>query len=151
MERIKILFVDDEEHILSALRRVLSREDRYHLFFLADASAAVEFVCTEDIDIVVTDHIMPRMSGVDLLAAVRQRAPQALRMLMTGSPDRDIAVRAINEGGIYRLIDKPWGNEALKQVLNDAARAVVAERATRANPGAAVRSFGLSRSERVDK
>jgi putative nucleotidyltransferase with HDIG domain len=60
------------------------------------------------------------MSGVDLLAAVRERQPDLVRMMLTGYTEMDVAVEAINRGEIYRLITKPWNDEELKATLRQA-------------------------------
>jgi putative nucleotidyltransferase with HDIG domain len=60
------------------------------------------------------------MSGVDLLAVVRERHPDLVRMMLTGYTEMNVAVEAINRGEIFRLITKPWNDEELKATLRQA-------------------------------
>jgi adenylate cyclase len=125
---IKILFLDDEQLILSALRRSLRREG-FELFFSSDPFDAVKLVGQEKIDIVVSDHMMPQMTGVEVLALMRRLHSNTIRIMMTGQADRDATIRAINEGHIHRFIEKPWDDAALKAVLHETARAIQVQRA----------------------
>jgi response regulator RpfG family c-di-GMP phosphodiesterase len=63
---------------------------------------------------------MPEMCGVDLLAAVRERCPDMVRMMLTGYTEMKVAVEAINHGEIYRLITKPWNDDELRATLRQA-------------------------------
>jgi putative nucleotidyltransferase with HDIG domain len=73
-----------------------------------------------EVQVVVTDQLMPEMSGVDLLSTVRDRHPDIVRMMLTGYTDMTIAVEAINRGEIFRLMTKPWNDDELKATLRQA-------------------------------
>lgn len=124
---IKILFVDDEQLILSALRRALRREG-FELYFTADPNAAARLVGEHQIDIVVSDYMMPELSGVEVLALVGRLHHNTARIMMTGQADRDATIRAINEGNIQRFIEKPWDDGELKRILHDVARSIQVRR-----------------------
>ena len=113
-----VLFVDDDRHILSALQRVLSR-GAYKVIVTSYASDALEIVDRESPQVVVSDLRMPDASGVELLKTVRERHPDAIRILMTGSPGPE-EVEAERRGEIFRLLSKPWVDEDLKATLRDA-------------------------------
>ena len=125
---IKILFLDDETLILNALRRALRREG-FELFFTTDPFEAVKLVGEQKIDIMVSDHMMPQMTGVEVLALVRRLHGSCIRMMMTGQADRDATIRAINEGNIHRFLEKPWDDAMLKSVLHETARSITVQRA----------------------
>ena len=138
---IKVLFIDDEQLILSALRRTLRREG-FELFFTTDPFEVAKLVGEHRIDIVVSDHMMPQMTGVDVLALVRRLHPHTTRIMMTGQADRDATIRAINEGCIHRFIEKPWDDTMLKNVLHEAERSINVQRANaQPDPAQAVKTF----------
>lgn len=140
---VSILFVDDEEQILRALARTL-RDEGYELSFSTGPLDALALIEGRSFDIVVSDFMMPDMSGVDLLARIRERRPSALRMMMTGQADRQATIRAINEGAVCHYLEKPWTDTDLKAVLRAAARGVGSQRAASAaapDLAAAARAF----------
>jgi len=119
MKQIKIMLVDDEEHMLSALRRSLKR-DGYELVTFTAAEPALEYLEQNPVDIVISDHRMPGMTGIDFLIQVRKLHPEIVRILLTGYADMEVAIRAVNEGKLYRFLTKPWNDDELKSVLQSA-------------------------------
>ena len=114
-----VLFVDDEPNILRALQRILRSEPvTVHVATRPDEALAI--LDAAPVQVVVSDQRMPGASGVDLLAAVRQRHPDIVRLLLTGFTDMTIAVDAINRGQIYRLLTKPWNDDELRATLRQA-------------------------------
>jgi DNA-binding NtrC family response regulator len=105
-EPIRILFVDDEERILRSLALQFRRE--YEVLTESDPRRALQRLKSESVQIIVSDQRMPQMSGAELLAQARQIAPDTLRILLTGYSDLDAAVEALNSGGIFRYLTKPW-------------------------------------------
>jgi putative nucleotidyltransferase with HDIG domain len=114
-----VLFVDDEVNILKALQRLL-RSEPFEVLVASDPTEAFQLVERAQPQVIVTDQRMPEMTGVDFLAAVRDRHTDVVRMMLTGYTDMTIAVEAINRGEIYRLITKPWNDEELKATLRQA-------------------------------
>src|SRR3989442_992244 len=114
-----VLFVDDEVNILKALQRLLRAEDM-NVLCASRASEALELLENHPTQVVVTDQRMPEMAGVDLLAHVRERQPDIVRMMLTGYTEMKVAVDAINRGEIYRLITKPWNDDELRATLRQA-------------------------------
>ncbi len=114
-----VLFVDDEVNILKALQRLL-RTEEMNVLCASRASEALELIEKHPTQVVVTDQRMPEMSGVDLLARVRERQPDIVRMMLTGYTEMKVAVDAINRGEIYRLITKPWNDDELRATLRQA-------------------------------
>ncbi|MCP3983806.1 MAG: response regulator [bacterium] len=114
-----VLFVDDEVNILKALQRLL-RNEGWTVLTANRGSEALALLDQHPAQIVVSDQRMPEMSGVELLSSVRKRHPAIVRMMLTGYTEINVAVDAINQGEIYRLITKPWNDEELKATLRQA-------------------------------
>jgi putative nucleotidyltransferase with HDIG domain len=119
MGRHAVLFVDDEVNILKAVKRLL-RNEPFEVLCAPRPPEALELLDTSPVQVVVSDQRMPEMSGVDFLAAVRERHPDVVRMMLTGYTEMNVAVEAINRGEIFRLITKPWNDEELKATLRQA-------------------------------
>ena len=117
MEHRNILIVDDEEPVRSALRHVLEA-DGYSIVEAEDGPTALELLKTTPIHLVISDHVMPQMSGVDLLKLVRVRHPAVVRIMLTGDKDPETTVRSINESEVYRFIRKPWNNRDLRTIVH---------------------------------
>ena len=115
----RLLLVDDEQSVLSALRR-LFRRDGYEVATAANAAAALAQIARRPPHLIICDQRMPGMSGVELLAQLRRRCPDAVRILLTAYADTDAAVAAINEGRIYRFIHKPWNDDELRATVKEA-------------------------------
>ncbi len=102
----KVLIVDDERAITELLQDVLSTEP-YELLSAGSAEEALELLKREPVDVVVSDEMMPGMSGSEFLSIVRRQYPDTIRMILTGHANLEMAIRAINEGEIYRFFRKP--------------------------------------------
>ena len=102
----KVLFVDDEPRVTDALKRAL-RKEPYEILSAGSAREALLLLGDQPVDVVVSDEQMPGMSGSEFLAVVRHRYPDTIRMILTGHASLEMAIRAINEGEIYRLFKKP--------------------------------------------
>jgi response regulator RpfG family c-di-GMP phosphodiesterase len=110
-----LLVVDDEARILSVLRRALRREG-WRILTAGTPSDALRILDEEPVDAVLTDHKMPRMSGLDLLEAAARRRPAAARLLISGWPD-EISPERMSALGIRALIPKPWDDAELRRIL----------------------------------
>lgn len=126
-EKVRILFIDDEQSVLNALRRSM-RKEGYKIHLTVDVEDALRIIGTEHIDVVVSDHLMPAMTGIEFLAIAARLHPHVVRVMLTGQADVDMAIRAINEGQVNRFLTKPWDDAQLKFVLRDAAREVLLQR-----------------------
>ena len=149
---VSILFVDDEPHILRALERGL-RNEGYELSFSSDPLDALARLAERTFDVVVTDFMMPHLSGVEFLTRVRELRPTALRMLLTGQADRQATIRAINEGAICHYLEKPWIDAELKAALRQVAGSASLQRAAQAaapDLAGALRRFGKPQPRGAD-
>ncbi|CAN1554671.1 COG3437 Response regulator containing a CheY-like receiver domain and an HD-GYP domain [Burkholderiaceae bacterium] len=102
-----VLCVDDEPNILAALRRMLSLNN-FKVLTADSGKTALELLASTPVDVVISDMHMPEMNGAALLAAVKEHHPDAMRILLTGNADTSSAIAAVNQGGIYRYLTKPW-------------------------------------------
>ena len=114
-----ILFVDDEQNILSSLKRLFRREG-YSILTAPGGAEGLELIKENQVSLVISDQRMPQMIGAEFLAKAKEIAPNCMRIMLTGFSDIEAATQAINEGGIYRYVTKPWDDEDLKQVVRDA-------------------------------
>src|SRR4030042_6899699 len=112
-----ILLVDDEENILSALQRLLRREN-YNVITNASPEKALEILKHEPVSLVISDQRMPEMDGTEFLEKAREIQPVAIRIILTGYADINAAMAAINQGKVYRFITKPWNDLDLKTTIS---------------------------------
>ena len=131
-KKARILFVDDEERIVTALRSIF--RINYHVFTATNGGEALEFVQKFQPHVVVSDQRMPEMTGVELLRRVKGVAPNTVRMLLTGYSDLAAIVGSINDGEVFRFISKPWDNQEIQKTLAEAAAIALDLAATAATP-----------------
>ena len=115
----RILIVDDEEIVLVALRETLRREG-YQVVTALDAIRALEILKGGAFSVIITDHQMPQLTGLEFLAQVKQIQPDATRILITAVLSLNTVIDAINKGEIYRFIVKPWLREELLATVRNA-------------------------------
>ncbi|MEW5738138.1 MAG: response regulator [Myxococcota bacterium] len=127
----RILIVDDEANVCSALRRSLGREG-YQLESFTNPQEALDRMKVQPFDLVISDHLMPEMTGLEFLKRVRDRHPDAVRIILTGHADMQTAIDAINQGEIYRFLTKPWDDLELKVCVTLAFEKLDLERENRA-------------------
>lgn len=120
----RLLFVDDEERIVNLLR-MMFRAD-YEVHTATSGAAALEIIAAHPIDVIVSDQRMPGMLGIELLNEVRLRSPATMRILLTGYSDLSAIVGSVNEGEVFRFINKPWDNAEIRETIAQAAQAAAA-------------------------
>lgn len=109
----KIVVVDDEKIVTSAFKTLLKVEGFSDAHFFNNPEEAVEFLKSNTPDLVISDFLMPQMNGLEFLSEVNKMYPEVSKILLTGYADKENAIRAINEIGLYRYIEKPWDNADL--------------------------------------
>jgi DNA-binding NtrC family response regulator len=115
-----ILLVDDEEMILRSIKSFLAVETDYNLLtYTSPLKALEELDGIKRIDLVISDYLMPEMDGISFLAEVKKRFPLIPRILLTGYADKENAIKAINNVGLYQYIEKPWNNDDLRLVIRN--------------------------------
>jgi len=119
--KYSVLFVDDEPRVTSALKAIFRRE--YKILIANSGKEALDLLKDNKVDVLVSDQRMPEMLGNELLAQVSQLHPQTMRILLTGFMDKQAIVNSINDGEVYRFINKPWNNDEMREVVAEAALA----------------------------
>ena len=118
--KAKILFVDDEERVVNLLKMMF--RGTYEVHTATSGQQALQLVAEHRFDVIVSDQRMPGMLGIELLAKVRERSPVTMRILLTGYSDLAAIVGSVNDGEIFRFVNKPWNNEEMKAIVGEAAR-----------------------------
>ena len=114
------MIIDDEEMVVGALQGFLELETDFDVAtFLCPRTALRELDVAQP-DAIIADFMMPELDGVSFLTEARRIQPLATRILLTGYADKQNAIRAINEAGLYHYIEKPWDNEHLLFVIQSA-------------------------------
>lgn len=114
-----VLLVDDEAMVLDSLKAFLELETDYRIEAFVSAEEALKFAGDNDIDLAVSDFLMPGLNGIEFLGKLAEIRPHAPRILLTGYADKDSAIQAINELGLFQYIEKPWNNDDLLIVLRN--------------------------------
>jgi len=119
-ERARLLFVDDEQRVLNSMRVMFRRE--FDLFLASHGAEALDIVKDKNIDVIVADHRMPKMTGVEVLSKVRDLSPRTVRILLTGYADLDAVEGSINESEVFRFLTKPCAPKQLRETIELAAK-----------------------------
>ena len=118
--RPRLLFVDDEQRVLNSMRIMFRRQ--FELFLASHGAEALDIVRDKDIDVIVADHRMPKMTGVEVLSKVRAMSPRTVRILLTGYADLDAVEGSINESEVFRFLTKPCAPQQLRETIELAAK-----------------------------
>jgi len=114
-----LLLVDDEADVIAALKRVL--DDVGCNILTADSAASgFELLAANRIGVIVADQRMPGLSGTEFLSRVKELYPDTVRILLTGYPDLNVVTEAVNNGSIYKFLEKPWEDKLLKKSIVEA-------------------------------
>ena len=115
-----ILVIDDEIRSQESIRRTLDEE--FNVLTVSSAEEGRAVMERERIQVVLCDHRMPGVTGIDFLKEVRERWPDAVRMIISGYTDVEDIIAGINDAGIYQYILKPWHPESLLLNVRGAAK-----------------------------
>lgn len=113
MKDSRIILVDDEKMVTSAFKTLLKVEGYNNIECFNNPKEAVEYLKNNVPDIIVSDFIMPEMNGLEFLIEAKKLYPEVSMIMLTGYADKENAIRAINEIGLYKYIEKPWDNDDL--------------------------------------
>lgn len=114
-----LLFVDDEPNILKSLKR-LFRGGEYNVLLAENGEAGLDILSNNPVDLIISDMRMPQMDGAEFLARAAERWPDTIRILLTGYADMESTINAVNKGKIYSYCSKPWEDNELKILVNNA-------------------------------
>jgi type II secretory ATPase GspE/PulE/Tfp pilus assembly ATPase PilB-like protein/FixJ family two-component response regulator/RNA polymerase subunit RPABC4/transcription elongation factor Spt4 len=115
--RYTLLFVDDEDGVLRALRRIFIDEN-YEILTAESAEKALALLEKQTVHLVVSDHRMPGMTGAQLLKEIKQKWPDTIRIMLTGYADVQSIMGAVKEGAVFKFITKPWNDEDLRLTVS---------------------------------
>lgn len=114
-----LLLVDDEQNIVSALKRLL-RRDGYEILTANSGADGLAILAKNKVDVIISDQRMPGMTGVEFLSAVKENYPNTIRMVLSGYTELKSVTDAINEGAVFRFLTKPWDDEKLRECVKEA-------------------------------
>jgi response regulator RpfG family c-di-GMP phosphodiesterase len=114
-----ILLVDDEEMVVTSIRSFLTLETDYQVVGFTSTREALDYARNNRVDLVISDYLMPEMDGIDFLAQLKDIQPEATRVLLTGYADKENAIKAINDVGLYQYVEKPWENDDLRLIIRN--------------------------------
>jgi len=112
-----ILVVDDEPAVVQSVSALLELETPYRVLTETSAPRALQVAKVNPVDLVISDFLMPELDGIRFLLEVRGLYPESTLILLTGYADKENAIRAINEVGIFHYLEKPWDNDDLLTVI----------------------------------
>ena len=112
-----VVCVDDDEAMLSTVVRCLKREP-FDIRSTLSASEALGWIAADDIAVLVSDYEMPEMTGAQLAGHARRVRPETVRILLTGKRTLETAIDGINQGEIFRFLNKPFDNEQLRATVH---------------------------------
>ena len=114
-----VIFVDDELRLLDSYRRCLC--DQFRIRTATSAAEALELMAELGPPaVLVADYQMPGMNGIDLLIRCRELAPDTVRIMLTGQGDLPMAIRAVNQGQVFRFLAKPVQEGVVRQAVDEA-------------------------------
>jgi len=116
----EIVLVDDEEMVVTSVRAFLMLETEYNVHGFTSPLEAAAHLEISPADVVISDYLMPHMNGIQMLTRAKDLQPEAARILLTGHADKQSAIQAINEVGLYHYVEKPWDNAQLLLIIKSA-------------------------------
>ena len=116
----RVLLLDDEKIVTDNLTLLIQTESALEPVAFNSPDEALKYLAKEPVDAILSDFIMPGMNGLEVLAQAREIRPTASRLLLTGYADKESAIRAINDVGLFQYLEKPWDNSNLLNVLQNA-------------------------------
>jgi DNA-binding NtrC family response regulator len=122
MGKLLILCVDDDDAMLATVARCLRRELTFEVRSTTSPHEALGWIASEEIAVLVSDYDMPEMTGAQLAGQARRVRPETVRILLTGQRSLETAIDGINQGEIFRFINKPFEDRALRAAVLEAAQ-----------------------------
>ncbi|MBI5665795.1 MAG: response regulator [Nitrospirae bacterium] len=117
MSKSNVIVVDDTREVLTSLEREL-RDEPYNIFYAGGGEEALKIMSENPCKVIISDVKMPKMDGFELLAKVRERYPDMIRVVLSGHADVKLVLDIVNEKGIDRYLTKPWNTADVKATIN---------------------------------
>lgn len=115
-----VMIIDDEPMVTQSIKNFLALETNYEVLTFTSPVDALESLRSHPVDVIISDYLMPDINGIDFFLRAKEIQPQATRVLLTGYADKENAIKAINDVGLYQYIEKPWENEDLRLIIRNA-------------------------------
>jgi len=123
MGPVTIMFVDDEENVLKSMARMF-RPTGHQVLTAANGEEALKIMDEQKVDILISDHRMPHMTGVELCREVKKRHPFTIRMILSGYADTSEVLSAVEQEEVYRLLHKPTDITRIIDVVDRAVKQI---------------------------
>ena len=123
----RVLIVDDDSLVRNALKRCL-RAEEYEVDTAESSREAFEYLTNRAYTVVISDLKMPRIDGMALLRWIAENQPKVRRILLTGHADLDAVISAVNDAGVFRIVQKPWDDAELRILVQAAIADAKSER-----------------------
>lgn len=114
-----VLVVDDEKEVGMAIQRLLVL-DGYRVLVAGSAAEGFELLANNRVSVIISDQMMPIMAGTEFLSRVKELYPETVRIILTGHADLSFMTNAINLGGIYKFLIKPWSDDIIRETIDEA-------------------------------
>jgi len=115
---VGVLYVDDEINNLNSFKATFRRD--FEVFTAISAKEGRKILDANEVGVIITDHRMPVMTGIEFLESIINIYPDTIRILLTGFADINAVMEAINRGQVYKYVVKPWQNDELKMYISNA-------------------------------
>lgn len=126
-DQFTLLLVDDEPMVISALARILGREN-YNILTAASGEEALEILAVNPVQIIISDHMMPGMTGVEFLSKAKRLYPDTIRIILSGQANLSTIIEAINVGAIWKYFTKPLETDTIRRVVRKACQTIIVNR-----------------------
>ena len=114
-----VAVIDDEPMVTQSIKNFLALETDYEVLVFNSPREAIDSLRDRPVDVVISDYLMPDLNGIEFFLKLKEFQPQATRILLTGYADKENAIKAINDVGLYQYIEKPWENDDLKLIIRN--------------------------------
>jgi CheY-like chemotaxis protein len=114
-----LLILDDEPIVTTTIKNYFELKGGFQVVTFQQPAEALAYLGDHAVDLIISDQIMPGMSGLEFFTQVKQVHPEAVRILLTGYAQKEDAIRAINQIGLYQYIEKPWNNDELELIVRN--------------------------------
>jgi DNA-binding NtrC family response regulator len=119
MTRALVVCVDDDAEMLASVSRSLRRITTLEVRTTTDPEQVLQWIAHEDVAVLVSDYEMPTMTGAQLASKARRVRPETVRILLTGMRSLETAIDGINQGEVFRFINKPFQDKVLHQAVQE--------------------------------
>ncbi|WP_207493399.1 response regulator [Aridibaculum aurantiacum] len=117
-DKISVLYIDDEDHNLVSFKASFRRI--FNVYTADSAEQGQKVLEQENIQVILSDQRMPRMTGIEFFESIKDSHPDPIRILITGYTDINAVIDAINRGQVYKYLTKPWNEEDVKNFVEKA-------------------------------